>query len=254
MAEVNFGRKVAIVTGGARPWGLGRQVTLGLAHKGMDITVVDIHDDWGKDATDSITKETGQRAGYVRTDIAKRRDVAAMVDRVLRTFGRIDVLVNNAAIVFSEPVDRMTDESFDQVVDINLRGTALCCQAVLEPMRRQGGGRIINVASAITAEPVKGLALYAASKGGVAAFSKVLAMETARDNIIVTVVSPGMMHTAMGTDVGPTEDDFRRGRHQLINRPLYPAEVAEVIVYAATSSSHALTGQTLHANGGSIMV
>lgn len=124
-------------------------------------------------------------------------------------------------------------------------------------MRRQKGGRIVNIGSAVTAgptPPLRGLGLYAASKGAAMALTKVLALELAPDNIMVTMVAPGFMHTAQGSEMPPTEEDFKRGRRQLMGRPLYPAEVAEVVVYAATCPSHAITGQTIHANGGVILV
>jgi NAD(P)-dependent dehydrogenase (short-subunit alcohol dehydrogenase family) len=140
-------------------------------------------------------------------------------------------------------------------MNVNLRGTALCCQAVIGQMRKQNYGRIVNIASGGAIQPVRGLAIYCASKAGVIAYSKVLAREVARDGIVVTVVAPGVMHTKMGSETGPTEEDFERsGRKQLLKRPLYPSEVAEVVVLAATHPSHVLTGQTLHANGGGYMV
>ncbi len=250
-------RKVAIVTGAARPWGMGREIALGLARKGHDIAVIDVRDDWGHAAVQTISQQTGQKAVYVKTDIARRCDVESMVAGVLQELGQIDVLVNNAAIVQTQPIEKMTDELLERMFAINFRGTALCCQAVIEPMRRQGGGRIVNIGSAITAgptPPLRGLGLYAATKGAAMALTKVLALELAPDNIMVTMVSPGFMHTAQGSDSPPTDQDFKRGRRQLMGRPLYPAEVADVVVYAATCPSHAITGQTIHANGGVILV
>src|SRR5271166_1210789 len=249
--------KVAIVTGAARPRGMGREIALGLARKGYDIAVVDVRDDWGEEAAATIKKETGQRAIYVKTDISKRTDVAAMVTAVLKELGRIDVLVNNAGIVKTQPIEKVTDELLEQMFAVNFRGTVLCCQAVIEPMRRQKGGRIVNIGSASTAgptPPLRGLGLYAATKGAAMALTKILALELARDNIMVTMVAPGFMHTAQGSEEPPTEEDFQRGRKQLMGRPLYPAEVADVVVYAATCPSHAITGQTIHANGGVILV
>lgn len=152
-------------------------------------------------------------------------------------------------------LDDITDEHFDQVMNINFRGTMLTCQAVVPHMRKQGGGRIVNIASGGALQPIRGLSIYSASKAAVITFSKILAQEVARDNIVVTIVAPGVMHTAMGSESAPSQEEFeRQGKHQLFRRPLYPAEVAEVVVYAATHSTHVLTGQTLHANGGGYMV
>ena len=236
---------------------MGREIALGLARRGHDIAVIDVRDDWGQEAVEAIKKETGRRASYVKTDISKRSDVENMVAAVIKELGHIDVLVNNAAIVKTQPIERMTDELLDRMFAINFRGTILCCQAVIEPMRRQKGGRIVNIGSAITAgptPPLRGLGLYAASKGAAMALTKILALELAADNIMVTMVAPGFMHTAQGSESPPTEEDFKRGRRQLMGRPLFPAEVADVVMYAATCPSHAITGQTIHANGGVILV
>jgi 3-oxoacyl-[acyl-carrier protein] reductase len=247
--------KVAIVTGAGRQWGMGWQIAMGLAKKGLDIAVADIREDWGKESAESIKSETGRRALFVKTDVSNRASVAAMAAAVARELGRIDALVNDAAISPRVMVDQITDEHFDQVMNINFRGTVLTCQAVVPHMRKQGGGRIVNISSGGALQPIRGLSIYSASKAAVISFSKILAQEVARDNIVVTVVAPGVMHTAMGSEQGPTQEEFERsGKHQLLRRPLYPAEVAEVVIYAATHPTHVLTGQTLHANGGGYMV
>lgn len=247
--------KVAIVTGAARPWGLGRSTALGLARMGLDVVVADIRDDWGRDAEQAIQRETGRRALYVKTDVSQRRSVEAMVDRVAKELGRIDALCNVAAVVANERVEQMKDETFDHVMNINLRGTCLTCQAVIPLMRQQMGGRIVNVSSGASVQPLKGLAAYAASKAGVNMFSKVLAWEVARYGIVVTVVAPGRMVTQMGGDTGPAQEEYSQEvRGFPFLRALHPDEVAGVIVYAATNPSHVLTGQTLHANGGAYMV
>ncbi|HXR36157.1 MAG TPA: SDR family oxidoreductase [Candidatus Binataceae bacterium] len=248
-------QRVGIVTGGGRRWGMGWQIAMGLANKGLDLAIADIREDWGKEAAESIKAETGRRVIFVKTDVSKRDSVQAMTAKVIAEFGRVDVLVNDAAIDPGQPAEDFTDELFDRIMNVNLRGTALCCQAVIAQMRKQNYGRIVNISSGGAVQPVRGLAIYCASKAGVIAYSKVLAREVARDGIVVTVVAPGVMHTAMGSETAPTQEDFERsGRKQLLKRPLYPSEVAEVVVLAATHPSHVLTGQTLHANGGGYMV
>src|SRR5215472_15431074 len=107
--------RVAIVTGAARPWGLGRCTALGLAAKGLDIAVVDFRDDWGTDAVNAIKEKHGRNAIYVRADLRQRSDIHAMVERVLREFGRIDVLVNVAAIGLGERVEDMKEETYEQI-------------------------------------------------------------------------------------------------------------------------------------------
>jgi len=234
---------------------MGWQIAMGLANKGLDLAIADIREDWGKEAAESIKAETGRRVIFVKTDVSKRDSVQAMTAKVIAEFGRVDVLVNDAAIDPGQPAEDFTDELFDRIMNVNLRGTALCCQAVIAQMRKQNYGRIVNISSGGAVQPVRGLAIYCASKAGVIAYSKVLAREVARDGIVVTVVAPGVMHTAMGSETAPTQEDFERsGRKQLLKRPLYPSEVAEVVVLAATHPSHVLTGQTLHATGGGYMV
>jgi 2-hydroxycyclohexanecarboxyl-CoA dehydrogenase len=243
--------RVAIVTGAARPWGLGRCAAIGLAAKGLDIAVVDMRDDWGAEAVSAIREQHGRNAIYVKTDLRRRADIEAMVDRVVREFGRVDVLANVAAICPSERIEDMKEETYEQVFRTNFWGTALCCQAVLKQMRKQKGGHIVNTASGGAITPYQGLALYGAAKAAVIQFSKVLAFEEAKNGIVVTIVAPGPMHTAMGRESAPTEEDLKQlGAAMPLGRPCYPEEVAEVIVFAATNSSNALTGQTLHARGG----
>lgn len=245
--------RVAIVTGAARPWGLGRCAALGLAGKGLDIAVVDIRDDWGAQAVSAIKEQHGRNAIYVKTDLQRRGDVEAMVDQVIKEFGRVDVLANVAAICPSERIEDMKEQTFEQVFKTNFWGTALCCQAVLKQMRKQKSGHIVNTASGGAITPYQGLALYGAAKAAVIQFSKVLAMEEAKNGIVVTIVAPGPMHTAMGRESAPTEEDLRQlGASMPLGRPCYPDEVAEVIVFAATNSSNVLTGQTLHARGGAL--
>jgi NAD(P)-dependent dehydrogenase (short-subunit alcohol dehydrogenase family) len=126
------GERVAIVTGAARPWGLGRCAAHGLAARGLDIAVVDFRDDWGAEAVSSIKEKHGRNAIYVRTDLRQRGDIHAMVERVLREFGRIDVLVNVAAIALGERVEDLKEETCEQIFRTNFWGTALCCHAVLK--------------------------------------------------------------------------------------------------------------------------
>ncbi len=245
-------KRVAIVTGAGRPWGMGRQTALQLAEKGLDVAVVDLREDWGRDAADTVAKQTGRRTLYIKTDISKRADVQSMVARVINELGRVDVLINNAAIPIGQPIAEFTEETFHKVINVNLLGAMLCSQAVLKPMKDQKYGRIVNIASGAAVKSYKGAALYAAAKAGLIAFTRVLALEAAPE-IVVTAVAPGWVHTAMGSEQPPSDKDFAMGiQDNPFGRPLWPSEVADVIVYAATSPHHALTGQTLHARGGSL--
>lgn len=247
--------KVAIVTGAARPWGMGRATALGLAEKGFDIVVADIREDWGAQTVESIQQKTDRRAIFVETDVSKKASAEALMEKVAHTLGRIDVLANVAGVVANERVEVMTEEATDHILSINLRGLMFMCQAVIPAMQKSGSGRIINVSSGGALQPLKGNAVYSATKAGVIAFTKVLAWEVAPYNIVATTVAPGVVGTNMGHERGPNREIFEQPRRGFpFGRPLHPEEVAEIIVYAATCPNYSLAGQTLHANAGVYMV
>jgi NAD(P)-dependent dehydrogenase (short-subunit alcohol dehydrogenase family) len=249
-------KKVALITGAAREWGLGRQVAMGLAHQGVEIAIADVRADWGRPAAAQIAAQTGGRAAFFEVDITRQPDVAAMVDNVVAEMGRVDILINNAAIVMFEKAANLKAATVDRTFDVNFKGTAFCCQAVIAQMRKQRSGRIVNIASEAATAPMENLALYSASKAAVVMFSKVLALESVKDNITVTVVAPGPMRTLMGHERGPTKEDeaLVEGLYLPFGRQLEPAEVADIVIYAALHASHAMSGQTLHANGARFMV
>ncbi len=248
-------QKVGIVTGAARPWGIGFSVARGLAQKGLDVAIADLREDWGKESAQKIAAETGRRAIFVKTDVTSRASVQAMVAQVAKELGRVDALANVAGIIILEPLEKMTDEAFDRQINVNLRGTALTCQAVIPHMRAAGGGRIVNIASGAAYQALLQQCVYAATKAGVVALSRVLARELTRDKIVVTVIAPGATGTAMGKEGAPEPGDFDRlERHMPWGRVLEPSEIADVVVYALTNPSHILTGQVLHCYGGAYMV
>jgi NAD(P)-dependent dehydrogenase (short-subunit alcohol dehydrogenase family) len=248
-------QKVAIVTGAARPWGIGFATARGMAQKGLDVAIADLREDWGTESAKKIASETGRRAIFVKTDVTNRASVGAAVARVAKDLGRIDALANVAGIIITEPLEKMTDEGFDRQINVNLRGTALTCQAVIPHMRAAGGGRIVNIASGAAYQPLLNQTIYSATKAGVVALSRVLARELTRDKIVVTVVAPGATATAMGKEGAPEPQDLERMiRHMPWGRVLEPSEIADVVVYAATNPSHILTGQVLHCYGGAFMV
>lgn len=254
--------KVAIVTGAARPWGLGRQIVLQLAQKGFDVAIADTREDWGSEAAATIAAQTGRRALFIKTDVSKRADVTTMVDRVVGELGRVDVLVNDAAIGVNKPFEEFTDEDFHRVIGVNLLGSMLCAQAVVKPMKAQNYGRIVNIASSapfMPPPPQFPVSLYNASKGGVIAFTKSAALELARYNIVVSVVAVGAMATGMGLNRPPKPEELEYSVKNVyqnalpFGRLIEPAEMAEVVVNVATTKSHAFCGQVIHSNGGRIM-
>ncbi|HKD70430.1 MAG TPA: SDR family oxidoreductase [Candidatus Binataceae bacterium] len=252
----------AIVTGAARPWGLGRQVALQLAQKGHDVAIADVREDWGNEAAQTIAAQTGRRAIYIKTDVSKRPEVLAMVERAVAELGRVDVLVNDAAIGVNKPFEEFTDEDFHRVIGVNLLGSMLCAQAVIKPMKNQNYGRVVNIASSAPFMPPPArfpVSLYNASKGGIIAFTKSAALELARYNIVVSVVAVGGMATGMGLNRAPKPEELKYSVENVyqnalpFGRLIEPAEMAEVVVNVATTKSHAFCGQVIHANGGRIM-
>lgn len=256
-------RKVAFITGaggaGLREpgteesprhgWGLGRSVALQMARKGYDIAAADIREDWGMETVKMVEDSTGQKAVFIKMDLSKPASIKAGVDRAVSEFGRIDALANIGALDENKRIGDITEEHFDKLINVNLKGTIFTCQAVFPIMRRQGGGRIVNISSGGAVQPLKGLSVYSATKAGVIIFTKILAWELARDNIVAVCVAPGMM---IRSEL--PEDERRENRHAPFLRGPTTDEVGNVIVYALTAEGPALTGQTLHPNAGGYMV
>jgi NAD(P)-dependent dehydrogenase (short-subunit alcohol dehydrogenase family) len=255
--------RVAIVTG-ARPWGVGGATARALAQRGYDIALVDLRQDWGEQSVEDIQKETGQRAIWVRADVSNRDDVAGMADAVLGEFGRIDALVNNAAVGGASSTEHFEVDEFNRTIGVNLLGPMLCTQAVIPTMKEANYGRVVSVASTAPFNPppadMSPVSLYNAAKGGLIAWTKSAAAELAPYGIVVNVVALGGISTGgMGSENPPTPE---QDQHMLnvVHRGLLPwgrllavDEAADVIAYAASAPSHAMLGATIHASGGRVM-
>ncbi|MDE0603423.1 MAG: SDR family NAD(P)-dependent oxidoreductase [bacterium] len=255
--------RVAIVTG-ARPWGVGGATARALAQRGYDVALVDLRQDWGEQSAEAISEQTGQRAIWVRADVSNRDDVVEMANSVLGEFGRIDALVNNAAIGGASSTEDFEVEEFNRTIGVNLLGPMLCTQAVIPAMKEAGYGRIVSVASTAPFNPppadMSPVSLYNAAKGGLIAWTKSAAAELAPYGIVVNVVALGGISTGgMGSENPPTQE---QDEHMLnvVHRGLLPwgrllgvDEAADVIAYAASAPSHAMLGATIHASGGRVM-
>ncbi len=253
-------RPVAIVTGAARPWGIGRATALDLARRGYDIVIADLRADWGAEAEAEV-RATGAAALFVETDVSNRASVFAMVDRAVATFGRVDALLNVAAIHGRISTEDFTDEQFHQVIGVDLLGPMLCAQAVIAPMKARNYGRIVNVASTspyrVPAREYP-VSLYNAAKGGLIAWTKSAAMELAPYGIVTTVVAVGATSTRMGAEKGPSARYNEFMEKELHDAPPWGrlstvAEVAEVLADVATAKNHLLLGATIHASAGRVM-
>jgi 2-hydroxycyclohexanecarboxyl-CoA dehydrogenase len=261
MAEPGRNR-VAIVTGAARPWGVGRATALALAGRGYDVAVVDLREDWGAEAAEAVAA-LGQGSIFVRTDVSKRADVFAMVDRVVDRFGRIDALLNVAGINEMTRTEDFTDDQFHRIIGVNLLGPMLCAQAVVPAMKARGYGRIVSAASTSPWLPpppeATPISCYVASKGGLIAWTKTAALELAPYGIVTNVVAIGGLANGMGTETAPDAqmvefmEQVVHGGNLPWGRAITSEETGALLAEVAAMESHALLGATIHASGGRIM-
>jgi 3-oxoacyl-[acyl-carrier protein] reductase len=239
--------QVAIVTGGSR--GIGRAVALGFAREGADVVVVGARDRVTLSEAEKEISALGRRVVVDLVDVSQRRAVDRLVERVLEGWGRIDVLVNNAGIIQPAWLEEISGEQWDEMIAVHLTGTFNFTQAVLPTMKRQGKGKIINVAAPSALRAVVGVADYAAAKGGIITFTRSAARELAPHNIQVNCISP-VARTRM-TDAlvafrsrHSIETPTTSGRYAPIER------VVPAFVFFASGDSDYVTGQILAVDGG----
>ena len=251
MFELND--RVAIVTGSGSKKGIGRTIALALANQGAAIVVADLNLE-GIDDTVSAIKEAGGKAIGVELNVTNKDSVDAMVEKVLAEYGRIDILVNNAGISQKVTVQDMTLEDMTRIFNVNMFGLFLCTQAVLDPMKKQKFGRIINLSSvsAKRGGGVFGGAHYSASKAAVLGFSKNLAREVAVDGITVNSVAPGLVNTEIWKSL-PEEDAKKVIDSIPMGRPGEVSEIASAITFLASKEASYITGEEIDINGGSHM-
>ncbi len=243
--------KVSLVTGASR--GIGRAIALKLSRLGSKVAVnyVGIEADNKADVdsvVETITKSGGE-AMSVEADVRDGEAVKAMVEEVTNKWGKIDILVNNAGINRDTLLLRMPDNAWDDVIDTNLRGAYLCTKFALRTMIRQGWGRIINIASIAGLMGNVGQTNYAASKGGVIAFTKSVAREVGSRNITANAVAPGFIKTGM-TENLPEENKQAILSMMSLKRFGEPEDVAELVAFLASERANYITGQVISIDGG----
>ena len=241
--------KVALVTGGAR--GIGREIVLLFAKEGADVVICDVNLETAS-ATQKEIEALGRRSMSFQTDVTLLKSIEEMVNLVLDNFKHLDILVNNAGITKDNLLLRMSEEDWDKVLAVNLKGVFNCTKAVSRSMIKQRYGKIINIASIIGIMGNAGQANYAASKGGIISFTKSIARELASRHVNANAVAPGFIQTAM-TDKLTQEQRTAMLANIPLNRLGVPGDVAQACLFLASSESDYITGQTIVVDGGMSM-
>jgi len=238
----------ALVTGSTR--GTGKAIALRFARDGASIGVVGLRSR-GEEVVDQI-QALGARALFVQADISHSTEVERMVEEISGVLGTVDILVNNAAITDYEYSSawEVREEMWDRICEVNLKGTFLCCRAVLPPMLGQGWGRIVNISSTSGINGGTSGVHYAASKGGVIALSKALAREVAGHGVTVNVVAPSKIDTDMFRMAAPGAKREETISRIPVGRLGQPEDIAEAVAYFAGEDAAYTTGQVLVVSGG----
>jgi 2-hydroxycyclohexanecarboxyl-CoA dehydrogenase len=249
-------RKTAIVTGGAS--GIGRATAIALGLEGANVAIADIAAEQAQTVANLI-KDSGFGSSIAcRVDLTKRAEVEQMVKTVISELGGVDILVNCAGWDRLEPFIESTEETWDKVLTINFKSVLLTAKAVLPHMAERGSGKIINIASDAGRVGSSWEAVYSGAKGAVIAFSKTLARETARYNINVNVVCPGMTDTPLMQAIRGQSEKTAKIVDAVIKatpfrRAAKPEEIAAMVVFLASNDADFVTGQTISVNGGLTM-
>lgn len=238
--------RVALVTGGAR--GIGKSIAELFLREGAKVVIIDVLDD----ELAKVREELGRFGEImaVKADIRRREEVIKALKDAVERYGRIDILVNNAGIFSTSSIEDLTEEQWDKVMSVNLKAAVFLCKEVVEYMKRQGYGKIINMSS--LAAHVGGIFAgvdYAVSKAGLICLTKSLARRLAKYNILVNAVAPGVIESPM---TAPWPEEVKRGFIQKVplGRLGKPEDVAKVVLFLASDDSNYMTGQVINVDGG----
>ena len=247
---MKFEGKVALVTGASR--GIGRAIALALAAEGADVAVNYAGSEAAAKEVAAEIEAMGRKAFVIQADIASTEASTAMVDAVVKEFGRVDVLVNNAGITRDGLLMRMKEEDWDAVITTNLKGVFNCTKAAIKYMMKQKSGNIVNISSIVGVMGNAGQANYCAAKAGVIGFTKATAKEVAARGIRVNAIAPGFIKTDMTSVLSEKVVEAMLAGIPL-NRLGETEDIAKAVLFLASSDANYITGQTLHVDGGMVM-
>jgi 3-oxoacyl-[acyl-carrier protein] reductase len=244
--------KIAIVTGSAR--GLGRELALRLVREGAKVTLCDILD---CEPTAKEIRLLGGETLVLKTDVTSEKQTRDMAAKTMELFGRIDILINNAAVYggienknFVKPFEQITVSEWDKMMAVNLKGIFLCCKAVVPYMKKQGEGKIVNIASTVALAGVPIFLHYTTSKGGVISMTKGLARGLGEFNINVNAVAPGMTSTEATQTAFSKEQINNIFSTQVLKRLTRPEHIAGTVVFLSSADADQITGQIIAVNAG----
>ena len=242
--------RVAIVTGGAQ--GIGYAIVEMLASRGASILIADLMIDKAEATAKEIARKTGQKISARSVNVTENASAKAMVDAAVEQFGKVDILVNNAGITRDNLIMRISEEDWDAVLDINLKGAFNCSQAVVRPMMKQRYGRIVNISSVSGVVGQAGQTNYSSSKAGLLGFTKALAKEVGSRNITVNAIAPGFIETRLTVNLPQEIKDISlkltpMGRFGKVE------DIASAVAFLASEEASFITGATLQVDGGMSM-
>jgi NAD(P)-dependent dehydrogenase (short-subunit alcohol dehydrogenase family) len=247
---MDFSGQTAVVTGAAS--GMGRATSIAFGNAGANVVLFDLNEDGAGGIAKQIDG-SGARTMVCGVDMAKPAEVRAALRAAQDRFGRIDCLANVAAIYPRAKVADVTEDFWDRMMSINLRGVFFCCQEALRLMTEQGRGAIVNVASGAAFRPIEGLVVYTATKAGLVGMTRVLALEHARTGVRVNVMAPGHTLSETMIDVLSSEEIESMGAALVPGRWLSPEEPAQAILWLCSEEASGVNGAILNVNGGNHM-
>jgi len=244
--------RVALITGGAR--GIGKAIARMYAKEGADIVIVDVDIDVAKQTATEIEKDFGRKTLALKVDVSKKSEVDDMVKKTVDKFGKIDILVNNAGGNKPTPFFEFTEELWDEIIDVNLKGTFLCTQAVAREMVKKHYGKIINISSCSGIHPNPGETAYGPAKSGVLALTRDNAFELGIHGIYVNAILPGMTDTELTRRVllNAETEPIWAGKTAL-KKIAQPEDQANAALFLASSMSDHVTGEGIIVSGGEVM-